>query len=154
MWGLKLLQSSNYKIFSGKYIIFDSNGNGKEYDGYEDNLIFIGEYKNGERNGKGREYYDGTTLFEGEYLNGVKNGIGREYDISNNLKFEGEYSKGEKNGTGREYYRDGNLKFEGEYSKGKKNKIEKEKNMIMMVKLNLKVNISMEWNGLKKKNII
>ena len=45
----------NYKIFSGKYIIYEKNGKGKEinYDGY---LIYEGEYINGERNGKGKEY--------------------------------------------------------------------------------------------------
>ena len=38
-------------------------------------LIFEGEYLNGERNGKGKEYnYDGRLIFEGEYLNGKKTG--------------------------------------------------------------------------------
>ena len=37
------------------------------------NLIFEGEYLNGERNGKGKEYnYDGGLIFEGEYLNGKR----------------------------------------------------------------------------------
>jgi len=35
------------------------------------NLIFEGEYLNGERNGKGKEYHDnGELFFEGEFLNG------------------------------------------------------------------------------------
>ena len=42
----------NYKFFSGKYIIYQSNGIGKEYDGYDDILEFEGEYSNGERNWK------------------------------------------------------------------------------------------------------
>ena len=46
----------NYKIFSGKYVIKEMNGKGKEYDSYNDNLIYEGEFKNGERNGKGKEY--------------------------------------------------------------------------------------------------
>ena len=48
-----------------------------EYDEYNDELIFKGEYLNGERNGKGKEYYKGKLIFEGEYLNGKKwNGKG------------------------------------------------------------------------------
>ena len=57
----------NYKILSGRYIIYESNGTGKEYNGYDDDLIFEGEYKNGERNGKGKEYdcFD-NLIYEGE----------------------------------------------------------------------------------------
>ena len=44
----------NYKHFSGRYIIYESNGIGKEYEGYNDILLFEGEYLNGERNGKGK----------------------------------------------------------------------------------------------------
>ena len=38
----------NYKNFSVKYIIYEQNGKGKEYD-YDGNLEFEGEYLNGER---------------------------------------------------------------------------------------------------------
>ena len=31
-------------------------GKGKEYDEYDGELIFEGEYLNGKRNGKGKEY--------------------------------------------------------------------------------------------------
>ena len=44
----------NYKLFTGKYIIYESNRIGKEYFGYDDILIFEGEYLNGKRNGKGK----------------------------------------------------------------------------------------------------
>ena len=65
----------NYKFFSGKYIIYEKSGKGKEYSGYYDDLEFEGEYLNGERNGKGKEYdYDGKLKFEGEYLNGFQKG--------------------------------------------------------------------------------
>ena len=63
----------NYKFFSGRYIIYESNGYGKEYKGEDDTLIFEGEYLNGQRNGKGKEYYStGKLQFEGEYLNGKR----------------------------------------------------------------------------------
>ena len=73
----------NYKLFTGKYIIYESNGIGKEYinictdDEYFDELVYEGEYFQGERKGKGKEYYDGKLIFEGEYLNGKRNGKGK-----------------------------------------------------------------------------
>ena len=55
----------NYKFYSGKYIIYESNLR-KEYDGETDKLLFEGEYLNGKRNGKGKEYYDsGKLIYEG-----------------------------------------------------------------------------------------
>ena len=68
----------NYKIFSRRYIIFNTNGKGKEYNSYNDNLVFEGEYLNRKRNGKGKEYNEkfGTLIFEGEYLDGKRNGKG------------------------------------------------------------------------------
>ena len=64
----------NYKAFSGRYIIFRKNGKVKEYDSYNDTLIFEGGYLNGKRNGKGKEYdeYNGNLKFEGEYSNGKR----------------------------------------------------------------------------------
>ena len=110
----------NYKFFTGKYIIYESNNIVKEYDGSDDILIFEGEYLHGERNGKGKEYlYDGKLKFEGEYLNGQRNGKGKEYYDNDILIFEGEYLNGKRNGKGKEYYNDGKLRFEGEYLNGK-----------------------------------
>ena len=97
----------NYKFFTGKYIIYESNKKGKEYNVY-DQIVFEGEYLNGERNGKGKEYNEFGILF-----------------------FDGEYLKGKRNGKGKEYYYNGRLKFEGEYLNGKK--MEREKNMIILV---------------------
>ena len=58
----------NYKFYSKKYIMYEENGKGKEYNGYDDSLEFEGEYLNGKRNGKGKEYYyNGKLSFEGEY---------------------------------------------------------------------------------------
>ena len=59
----------NYKFYSRRYIIYESNGIGKEYNGEDDRLVFEGEYLNGERKGKGKEYYsNGELKCEGEYL--------------------------------------------------------------------------------------
>ena len=89
----------NYKIFSGKYILLETNRKGKEYkyNYFGDILVYEGEYLNGKRNGKGKEYYSNNKLkFEGEYLNGKRNGKGKEYDYYGNLIFEGEYLNGNK----------------------------------------------------------
>ena len=61
----------NYKHFSRRHIIYESNGIAKEYHN-DEKLIFEGEYLNGKRNGKGKEYYwnKDNLKFEGEYLNG------------------------------------------------------------------------------------
>ena len=99
----------NYKFFSGRYIIYESNGFGKEYNGFieEDSLIFEGEYLNGKRNGKGMEYgYNGNLIFEGEYVNGKRNGKGKEYGNYGKIKFEGEYLNGNRL-IGIEYEKDG-----------------------------------------------
>ena len=139
----------NYKLFSRRYIIFESkeegkeyyydgtlefegeylnglrNGKGREYYYNNGNLKFEGEYINGERNGKGKKYYDYKLEFEGEYLNGFRNGKGKEYD-NDELRFEG--VNGQRNGKGKEYNDDGELKFEGEYLNGQRNGKGKEYN--------------------------
>ena len=128
---IKLL---NYKFYSGKYIIFGDNGEGKEYFGYNDELFLEGLFVNGEilnpyivdlfyfknENGLTKEYFDGILEYEGEYLHGKRNGRGREFYSDGKLKFEGEYLNGERNGKGKEFY-NGKLLFEGEYLNGKRN---------------------------------
>ena len=76
----------NYRIFSGKYIVYEKGGIVKEYNSYNDGLMFEGEYKNGKRNGKGKEYNsysNDNLLFEGEYIDGKRNGKGRDKNNSN-----------------------------------------------------------------------
>ena len=87
----------NYKFMSGKFVVYESNGLAKEYNSFNDHLIFKGKYLNGKRNGKGEEYYSyGEVKFSGEYLNRKKNGKGKEY-YDDTVIFEGEYLNG-KNG--------------------------------------------------------
>ena len=82
-----------YKIFSGKYIIYETNNKGKEYDYYSSRVTFEGEYLNGKRNGKGKEYIHNKLRFEGEYLKGKKwNGTG--YDEKKNCICELKEGKG------------------------------------------------------------
>ena len=87
---------------------------GKEYYGFEEKLLFSGEYLNGLKwNGKGYNY-SGNEEYE------LKNGCGKvkEYNIFGKLIFEGEYLNGQKNGKGNEYYDNNKLKFEGYYLNG------------------------------------
>ena len=111
----------------GKIDFEIKNGNGlmREYEIGQ--LIFEGEYLNGERNGKGKEYgTNGLLYFEGEYLNGKRHGKGEEYDFdwdydmfNSYLSFRGEYLNGERNGKGIEYDPYGII-YEGEYLNGKR----------------------------------
>ena len=59
----------NYRHFLGRYIIYESKLKkyGKEYNGYDDGLIYKGEYLNEKKNGKGKEfdrYYKKKNLKE------------------------------------------------------------------------------------------
>ena len=92
----------NYKLFKGKYVLYESNTKVKEYNCFNDILIFAGEYLKGKRSGLGIEYYyDGKILFEGRYSNGKRNGKGKEYYHNGTLKFEGEYLNNKRNGKGK-----------------------------------------------------
>ena len=126
----------DYKRFSGRYIIYTSKNQGKEYN-HDNKLLFEGEYLNGERK-KGKEYNKNKDLiFEGEYLKG-KRWRGKEFNMNGEI-FEGEYLNGKKwngkgkdrnyndiyelkngNGKVKKYYLKGELKFEGEYLNGKR----------------------------------
>ena len=129
----------NYMFYSDKQIIYELNGNIKEYNEVFDKIEFVGEYLNGKRSGMGKEYdFDGNLEFEGEYINGKRNGKGKEYDyVSQKITFEGEYKndlrwngKGYdnnnnvvyelKNGNGhvKEYNDEGKLVYEVEYLNG------------------------------------
>jgi len=141
----KKWNGKEYSYINGQFSEF-KNGTGfiKEYDAFYGNLLFEGEYLNGEKNGKGKKYYndfDNHRLkFEGEYLKGKKwNGIGygksafqkilytlndgkgaiKEYDYKGELVFEGEFINGKINGYVNEN-RKNNLAFNGEYLNGKK----------------------------------
>ena len=138
----------NYKIFSGRYIIFEENnknkrkiynsfsdklifegeylnGKAKEYDRYG-NLVYEGEYLNGKRNGKGKEYFGRHLLFDGEYLNG-KRWNGKIYDKDNDLIYELKEGKG----YVKDYYQSNEnyIRYEGEYLNGDKNVLGEERSI-------------------------
>ena len=100
--------------FEGEYL------NGKIRNGQGFNLKGKKNFTINEGKGYVKEYNieTGELLFEGEYSNGEKNGKGKEYHDNGKLKFEGEYLKGERIGKGKEYHYKGNIIFEGEYLNG------------------------------------
>ena len=51
------------------------------------NIVFKGEYLNGERNGKGNKYGNSKLQFDDVFLNGKRNGRGKEYDDKSNKSF-------------------------------------------------------------------
>jgi len=60
----------------------------------------------------GKSYYsNGELLYEGEYLNGQKHGKGKDYLIHGKLIYEGEYLNGKKNGIGKEFNSKGKLEY-------------------------------------------
>jgi hypothetical protein len=88
------LNIKDYKIYSGRYIYYTSQNEGEEYDSFDNEIRYMGEYLNGERNGKGYEYnIEGRLIFEGEYFKGKKwNGKG--YDGDGNFLYELKEGKG------------------------------------------------------------
>ena len=103
----------NYKLFSGKNIVYENNTKGKEYIIYNNILIYEGEYLNGRRNGKGKEYNnEGKLIYEGEYLDGKRHGKGKEYNKYGGIAFDGEYLNG-KRWTGKGYgFENNNIIYE------------------------------------------
>ena len=119
--GLSLI---DFKRFSGKYKK-EEYGEIIEYNIYNNQMIFEGQYSNGKRNGLGIEYNDeGEVIFEGEYLKGKKwVGVLKDYDEdTGKLLFEYEYLNGIINGEVKEYDKyNGDLLFSGKYVNGKRN---------------------------------
>ena len=117
-----------YKFLSKKYIIFETNIKGKEYNAFNDKLIFEGEYSNKKRNGQGKEYYDDNRVkYEGEFLNG-KRWNGKIYSYKNGSEIIQELKEGK--GLIKEYYDDGSLKFGENIQMGKE--MEMGRNIIKM----------------------
>ena len=104
------LDLNDFRRFSGRYKIEES-GIIKEFDSYNNILLFEGFYGNNKRNGLGNEYKkinnETKLIFEGEYLDGKKwTGKYYEYDEdTNELIFECEYLKGKIEGQVKEYNR-------------------------------------------------
>ena len=146
----------DYRIFSGKYIIYEGEGIGKIYDACNDKLIFEGGILKGVKIGKGKEYDEkGRIKYIGEYSNGeiilkgneFKEGFAKEYNYNHQLIFEGDFLNGKRNGKGKEYDTEGKIEFEGEYLNGKRNGKGKEYYFSGKLKFEGEYYYGMKWNG-------
>ena len=133
-----ILNKTEY-IWMGESKSGKKHGKGKEFD-FDNNIVYEGEYENGNRK-LGVEYYIiGTKKFEGEYKNGKRwngfiydsnmtnkyelicgNGFIKEFHENGALSFEGEIKDGEKNGKGKIFNECGHLIYEGNLYNGIKN---------------------------------
>ena len=76
----------NSDNFFGTGILSDEKGN----------IIYEGEWINGEKNGNGISYYNGKKYYEGEWLNGKKHGKGKLFYSNTGDTFNvGTYENGE-----------------------------------------------------------
>ena len=95
---------------------------GKKWNGKEslNGLDFEGQYSFGNIwSGKVEKYNkDGELLYKGEYLNGDKYGMWEEYNDSGILIFKGKYVFGKKNGKAEEYDVKINQTIQVEYING------------------------------------
>ena len=114
MWNAKGYDEKGNKT----YEIINGKGHAKELS-YRGELLYDGEYLNGQKNGKGKEYfydrlfedekYKYITHFEGEYLYGHKR-KGKEY-FNKILIYEGDYLFDNK-WDGKGYDENGNIIYE------------------------------------------
>ena len=124
----KLNDDNNNIEYNNKssYIKSEEDGKVREYNIYNDQLIYEGEFSNGKRNGNGKEYKYGKLIYIGGFSNGKRNGKGKEYN-----------------------YDDGKLIFEGEYLNGKKMEIAQNIIILMVKKLNAFIQMEKEFDNEK-----
>jgi antitoxin component YwqK of YwqJK toxin-antitoxin module len=128
--GRMYAQLNSYKNYTGKWLMFDNEGNLNSEEFYlkgklngcrtvwdeKGNIMYIADYKNGVRNGELIEYESGVKIMEASYVNGQ-----RRYSANwnmNGIKINEE--KLDKDCTGNQFYwfDNGNIKWEIGYLKG------------------------------------
>ena len=121
---IKIFDDNLNIIFKGEFKEGEKNGKGIEY--FQGEIIYRGSYSNGKKVGKGegKEFNEGgKLLYEGEFFDGLRHGKGKEYNIRGDLIYQGCYSKGERigKGEGKEFNEGGKILYEGEYYNGIRN---------------------------------
>ena len=120
----KIYDEKNNLIFEGEF----KNGeyfNGKIYeyekgDGNNYQIKFEGIYENGQLK-KGKKYEKNEIIFEGEYKNNKEwEGKIKNYKIENNFITQGKISEGKWSGFGKEYDQFETVIYEGEFLEGKR----------------------------------
>jgi hypothetical protein len=106
----KNLTNNNNNNLLNNSIIREGRGAFKYSD---DNLLFVGYWKNNMKNGKGKIYNfeEKNIIFEGEFFNDKKQGKGNLIFL-NGDKYEGEFNNDKREGKGIYFWKDGS-KWEG-----------------------------------------
>ena len=114
--GEGILLDSNYVMAMKLNFVNDViEGEGFLYDNGQ--VIFKGQWKEGQRCGYCEEFKAGHRIYAGNYDKDVRNGYGIEYDENNHILFEGEWVDGKQG-----------LKFIEENKHGEKELIEVDEN--------------------------
>ena len=110
-----IMEIINYCISIFPDLNINYNGKGKII--FHDGRYYIGQFKDNLRNGKGILYNkNGNILYEGEYVNGNREGKGKLI-FEDDAYYIGQFKDNLQNGKGIEYYKNGNIKYEGEKRK-------------------------------------
>ena len=103
--------------YEGEYS-HDGIINGKGTKIIKNNLIYKGQFSNGEFNGKGLLIKNGGSLY-GDWIKGECSGK-VIYKVENEFEYNGNFENNKKNGFGVEKYSDGSI-YEGNFKDNKKN---------------------------------
>ena len=109
-----IITSPTDRIFIGKYIGGQKNGQGKLL--LPNDTEYEGNFKNNEFDGYG-VFKSKSYNYFGNYTEGKKKGKGKYEDLVKGSTYNGEFSDDQKNGYGEENYNDGSV-YKGEYKNG------------------------------------
>ncbi|MGC6366536.1 MAG: MORN repeat-containing protein [Candidatus Marinamargulisbacteria bacterium] len=108
----KYYNASGDLLYEGEWKDGQQHGYGTYY--YTDGNKYEGEWKDGERHGNGTYYFNDGSRYEGEWKDGQQHGYGTYYYTDGN-RYEGEFKGGKKHGQGISYYNNGTKQYEGEW---------------------------------------
>ena len=112
MQSLQSLKEDNQKANS--MILNDST------EIFENGEYYIGQSLNGKKHGKGIIFdKNGNIIYEGDFVNGEKEGNGKYY-YKNGEYYDGPWIKDKKHGKGIIYYPNGSILYEGEFVNDKR----------------------------------
>ena len=115
----KLYNNNNIK-YIGNYKNQYKHGYGKSYF-TNNNIQYKGMWKNELSDGYGTSYYkNGTCAYKGQFVNNKFHGKGKSYYMSGDIAYDGEFSNNLRHGYGTSYSHDGYVMHRGFWSNGKR----------------------------------
>ena len=104
--GYGVMEYTEGRRYEGNWLRDKKHGFGREYDAFGE-LIYEGEYRNGDFSGRGT-MYDGQFIYRAEFTNYGPTGQNAEiYDYGWNLRYKGALKDGRMHGNGSYYYSNG-----------------------------------------------